>query len=196
MGMKKGLATLGVLTAFVAVGCNPGTPGWASPAAEPVATTAPFSMPVTYDVTGHPLTARSEDPATLAFEAALEMLVNLHRVSLGLGVLQIDPDTKDLARGHSVHMTMHSPAFFDHCNPEGDLPCNRAERAGVPYTSIGENLAAGHPTPEQVFAAWLASPSHRANLESPRWTHMGAGRAYDPVSQYGFYWTLAVIERK
>ena len=34
----------------------------------------------------------------------------------------------------------------------------------VNWTTGGENIAAGYPTAEEVVAAWMSSPGHRANI--------------------------------
>ncbi len=38
---------------------------------------------------------------------------------------------------------------------------------------VGENLALGYPTAKATVDAWLASPGHRANLLSPKYTSIG-----------------------
>ncbi|HTF57650.1 MAG TPA: CAP domain-containing protein [Planctomycetota bacterium] len=129
-----------------------------------------------------------------ANEAELEALVNAHRAELDLEPVTILPELRELAREHSTNMGAHDPAFFDHRTPEGDLPEDRAARR-IEFTSIGENIAAGQSAAEAVYRSWLASPSHRANLEDPRWTHMGAGHAVLPNSPYVAYWTLDLIQR-
>jgi uncharacterized protein YkwD len=40
---------------------------------------------------------------------------------------------------------------------------------------VGENVAYGNVTPEQLVAMWMASPGHRANLLKPDFTHIGVG---------------------
>jgi uncharacterized protein YkwD len=40
---------------------------------------------------------------------------------------------------------------------------------------VGENVAYGNVTPEQLVAMWMASPGHRANLLKPGFTHIGVG---------------------
>jgi uncharacterized protein YkwD len=49
----------------------------------------------------------------------------------------------------------------------------------VTWTSVGENLADGDGVtdPRSVFEAWLASSTHRENLERGDWTHAGVGVA-------------------
>lgn len=144
----------------------------------------------------HPVVATSEDPAAQAMETELERLINTFRIDHKLEALRILPELKDLALAHSVHMGLHEPAFFDHASPEGDLPEDRAKKGKIEHTAIGENIAAGQSAAEAVYRSWLESPSHKANLLDPRWTHMGAGHAYLPESPYVTYWTLDLIERR
>ena len=142
-----------------------------------------------------PVRAVAQDPLARAAEEELERLVNDHRVSLKLDGLRIDLALKELALAHAVHMGLHEPAFFDHSSPEGDRPEDRAMGRIESFTTIGENIAAGQAIAQAVYQSWLASPSHRANLEDPRWTHMGAGHAILPDSPYVTYWTLDFVAR-
>ena len=48
---------------------------------------------------------------------------------------------------------------------------------GITYRSAGENIAMGYTTAADVVEAWMASPSHRDNLLSERYTTMGIGYA-------------------
>jgi uncharacterized protein YkwD len=144
----------------------------------------------------HPVLATTEDAVALGFETELERLVNEYRIGLLLDGVRVLPELKDMARAHAIHMATHDPSFFGHRNPEGDLPGDRAVTALIDFEAIGENLAAGQTAAEAVFRSWLESPAHRANLEDPRWTHMGAGHAYLPDSPYGTYWTVDFIERR
>lgn len=143
----------------------------------------------------HPVVAVSTDSFASEAEARLEELINHHRNSLGLGGLRVLSELKDIALAHSIHMGLHEPAFFDHLNPEGDLPEARAEDR-VEFVAIGENIAAGQAAAEAVFRSWLDSPGHRANLEDPRWTHMGAGHAVLPDTPYVTYWTMNFVEQR
>jgi uncharacterized protein YkwD len=51
---------------------------------------------------------------------------------------------------------------------------------------VGENLAAGQPTPERAFTDWMNSPSHRDNILDPRFTELGVGVRFG--GEYGVYW--------
>ncbi|MBI4564991.1 MAG: hypothetical protein HY716_09905 [Planctomycetes bacterium] len=183
-------AWIAPLLALAAIGCGTDevSPMEAGPA------TAVQAAPFYAD--GGPLLAPTSDPQALEFESDLETLIGRYReFQLGLPPIEARTDLKDFSRGNSVHLAMHHPPYFDHQNPEGDLPEDRALWVGLDAEDIGENIAAGHATPATVFAAWLASEKHRALLEDPRWTHLGVGYAYDPSSLYGTYWTLTCIRR-
>jgi uncharacterized protein YkwD len=47
---------------------------------------------------------------------------------------------------------------------------------------VGENVAYGNVTPEQLVAMWMASPGHRANLLKPEFTHIGVGPFRRPAA--------------
>ena len=147
------------------------------------------------DDADHPVLATTTDVVTRDEETKLEDLINAHRNALGRDALQILPELKELALAHSIHMGRHEPAFFDHRSPEGDVSIDRAALALIEFTEIGENIAAGQSAADAVFRSWLDSPGHRANLEDPKWTHMGAGHALLPESPYVTYWTLDLIQR-
>jgi uncharacterized protein YkwD len=55
------------------------------------------------------------------------------------------------------------------------------------WSALGENIAGGYPTADAVVAGWMASPGHRANILSPRFTEMGVGRV-TAAGTYGTYW--------
>jgi uncharacterized protein YkwD len=66
-----------------------------------------------------------------------------------------------------------------------------AERAAefeYEYWMIGENLAAGQTSPEQVVADWMASPGHRENMLGETYTEVGVGLRQG--GDYGLYWVL------
>ena len=46
---------------------------------------------------------------------------------------------------------------------------------GCSASSVGENVAYGNVTPEQMVGMWMASPGHRANLLNAGFTHLGVG---------------------
>ncbi len=67
------------------------------------------------------------------------------------------------ARAHSLDMAQRD--FFDHVNPDGLDPTDRAEAQGYTGTA-GENIAAGYVNVDEAHAAWLVSLGHRRNVLS------------------------------
>ncbi|HKX57868.1 MAG TPA: CAP domain-containing protein [Steroidobacteraceae bacterium] len=74
---------------------------------------------------------------------------------------------------------------MEHAGGDGSTPAERATRAGYAWRTVGENVAAGQSTPEQVVEEWLGSPRHCANIMSPDYTEMGVAVA---SSAAGVYW--------
>lgn len=72
---------------------------------------------------------------------------------------------------------MASRSRMGHDGSDGSAAGDRATRAGYRWRLVGENVASGQSTPEQVVADWLASPKHCANLMDPAYTEMGVGHA-------------------
>jgi uncharacterized protein YkwD len=149
------------------------------------------------DANGHPLLLPNTDPGVAVFETELLRLVNDYRLSLGKSPLVPSTLLGDAARAHARHMIEHR--FFAHASPEGLTPAERLALANVDWTAVGENIAAGYSTPQAVFEAWLASPEHRANLESDSFTYAGVGYAQDADPSADFplvhYWSMALLRR-
>jgi uncharacterized protein YkwD len=113
-------------------------------------------------------------------------LTNAERQQAGLGPLALSPQLNDAAQGYS--RVLASGACFEHtCGPVPKFE-DRAGQAGYKgWNALGENIAAGYPTPEAVVAGWMASAGHRANILSPKFTEMGIGMVSG--GPYGMYWT-------
>ncbi|MCI0433531.1 MAG: CAP domain-containing protein, partial [Gemmatimonadetes bacterium] len=75
-----------------------------------------------------------------------------------------------------------------HAGRDGSTPAERATRAGYRWRFVGENVAAGQPTPEAVVAEWLGSPRHCANLMDSDYTEMGVAYVTETESEKGIYW--------
>ncbi|WP_100206778.1 CAP domain-containing protein [Stutzerimonas stutzeri] len=93
----------------------------------------------------------------------------------------------DAALAHSRDMAKQD--FFSHRAPDGSLVSDRASRAGYSWERIGENIAAGQGSADQVMAGWMASPGHCSNIMNPDFAEMGAAYAIDKSSAAGSYWT-------
>ena len=57
--------------------------------------------------------------------------------------------------------------------------------------TVGENIAYGQKTPEQVMEGWMNSQGHRANILNPNFTAIGVG--YYQNSRGVSYWTQLFV---
>jgi uncharacterized protein YkwD len=121
-----------------------------------------------------------------ALAARVLELVNHERSQRGLVPLTVDPILTKMAEDYACEMITNN--FFDHVNPftrEG--PGSRALEHGYIFLAVGENLAGGQSTPEQVMTEWMASTSgHRENILAGQWREVGI--AVRTGGQFGVYW--------
>jgi hypothetical protein len=62
---------------------------------------------------------------------------------------------------------------WDHFGPNGETPWQFIRAEGYNYVYAGENLAKGFQTAEGVHEAWMASPTHAANIMSGNYKDIG-----------------------
>lgn len=107
--------------------------------------------------------------------AELELLdeVNAYRVSVGLNALQIIEHISYKSNEHNEYMI----AIHD-VNHDGfeERKANLQEVLGA--ARVGENVAYAYSSAQSTVAAWVNSPSHKANLEG-NYTHFGASIKMD-----------------
>jgi uncharacterized protein YkwD len=128
--------------------------------------------------------APAPPPAVASAPTAAEVvvyLVNAERSS-HCGPVAIDDRLATAAQRHSDDMAAHD--YFSHTSLNGDTLADRAAAAGFTGGVLGENIAAGQRTPQDVMAAWMASAGHRANILNCDYTVIGVG-----LNQDGWYWT-------
>ncbi|MBI4578050.1 MAG: CAP domain-containing protein [Planctomycetes bacterium] len=114
-------------------------------------------------------------------------LVNDRRTWIGLNELTLNPVLSKMAEAYASDMIERD--FFAHQNPnDPEDPGDRAIKAGYVFIEIGENLAAGQETAEQVVSEWMASPEHRDIILGPQWREMGVGIRIG--GEYNVYWVL------
>jgi uncharacterized protein YkwD len=102
--------------------------------------------------------------------------------------LVLAPSTLErAAEEHSQDMANHN--YMDHTGHDGSTPSVRVTRSGYEWKAIGENLASGILTPEEVVSGWVGSPHHCENLMAARFTQMSVAYAVSAGSNGGIYWT-------
>lgn len=107
-----------------------------------------------------------------AAEATVLSMVNTERAKVGCSPVRADAQLADLAGDFSEDMAARG--FFDHTDPDGDTPWDRAEQAGIVGLG-GENIARGQVDADAVMNAWMNSDGHRANILNCSYTTLGVG---------------------
>ena len=123
---------------------------------------------------------------TINYDYAYEVLrlVNIERANAGLEPLTMDAVLIDVANVRSPEIIVK----FSHTRPDGSS-CFTAFVNRGDASAYGENIAAGHRTPEDVVNDWMNSEGHRANILNAKFTRIGISCVYVENSYYGYYWT-------
>jgi uncharacterized protein YkwD len=113
-------------------------------------------------------------------------LTNAERARAGLPPLALSTQLTEAAQQYSD--VLATDACFAHtCGPVPEMTQRDAQAGYTGWTALGENIAAGYPSPEAVVSGWMASPGHRANILNPDYRELGVGLSSG--GKYGAYWT-------
>lgn len=119
-----------------------------------------------------PAPSEESQSAESATAAAVLSLVNQERATAGCSPVTADAELAALAGSFSSDMAARG--FFDHTDPDGATPWDRAEQAGVSGLG-GENIARGQANAQSVMDSWMNSPGHRANILNCDYKTLGVG---------------------
>ena len=114
--------------------------------------------------------------------------VNYHRRQAGLAPVVVHGRLTSAAQGHSDHMARER--IMTHIGAGWTDGGMRISNAGYRWRTWGENVAAGQATPDEVMAAWMRSPGHRANILRNGVVHIGV--AATKASNGMVYWTMVL----
>ena len=112
---------------------------------------------------------------------------NALRARHGLTPLLVDSRLSRAALAHSRDLA--ASGGDGHTGSDGSLPTQRVEREAYAWLFLGENVAVGWRTADEVVLAWMRSPVHRENLLSEEARHLGVGHVRRPGTAWGDYWT-------
>jgi uncharacterized protein YkwD len=182
----------GAVTGETAIGTPPPTPGPLPTATpdQPVPGSqalVPSPLPTAEPAPQAADRSRRQQPQVdeiTALENQVAALTNAERAAAGCGELRMDEYLRTAARGHSADMARHG--YFSHTGLDGSSPSDRARAAGYDG-GVGENIAMGYRTPEDVVHGWMTSDGHRANILNCSYAAIGVGLAYDDRGRP--YWT-------
>ena len=114
---------------------------------------------------------------------ALVAAMNRERAARGLRPLHLN-EKLSLAAEDRVE-DMFRKHYFNHISPDGIDPFSWADKRGYDYTAIGENLAIGYRTADDIVDGWMHSPGHRENILKRQFAEIGiATDAGSPVRPF------------
>ncbi len=96
---------------------------------------------------------------------------NYERGGKGAKPLQLNAQLSQAAQAKADDM--FTQQYWAHIAPNGTTPWHWFEQAGYRYVEAGENLAKNFSTSEGVVSAWMASPTHRANVVKQDYQDVG-----------------------
>lgn len=99
-------------------------------------------------------------------------LVNQERAKVGCSPVTASASLASLAQDFSDDMAARD--FFDHTDPDGRTPWDRAAKAGVQGLG-GANIARGQADAQAVMDSWMSSDGHRANILNCDYKTLGVG---------------------
>lgn len=125
------------------------------------------------------------------FEGTIDDIINLvNREREKHGKKALSKSEKLCQSANLKAEDMRDKAYFDHVTPDGMQFWIFVEKAGYKYKTVGENLAEGYFSAEEVHQAWMESEGHRSNILSDDFEEIGI--AVIPFEQDGGKSYLAV----
>ncbi len=98
-------------------------------------------------------------------------LTNQQRSNSGLSTLALNGQLSAAAQGKCSKMLADN--FWAHYAPDGTTPWFFIGQAGYKYETAGENLAKDFNDSDSVVNAWMASPTHAANILNAKYQDIG-----------------------
>ena len=115
------------------------------------------------------VTELASDSASAALEAEFVGTINALRSSLGRPPLELHPELVEKARSWAATMSAEGRIWHSALG----------HGVAADWAKLGENVGKG-PSVASLHAAFVASPSHYANLVRSDFTHVGVGVVVNP----------------
>jgi uncharacterized protein YkwD len=110
-----------------------------------------------------------------AVRTAVLSRVNAERRAAGLAPLAANTLLDRAAQRHAEDMLRRS--YFSHKGLDGSTILERVQATGYPARTVGENIAEGQFSVDQVMEGWMDSPGHRRNILERNFRELGVGVA-------------------
>jgi uncharacterized protein YkwD len=172
----------------------------ASASRAPAPATTAADAPTTGGGPSEPFVKRSADPvapvtvpgapAPLSrldtFLTRLIEVTNEQRIAAGLVPVSRSVELTASAVAHSDDQAAHKT--MGHVGSDGSTLADRVNLTGYHWSELGENVAVGYATPDEVMAGWMLSSDHRNNILKPEFAHIGV--AVTAADDGTLYWTM------
>jgi uncharacterized protein YkwD len=160
---------------------------------------APAARPVP-PVESAPAAAPRAAPAAVLANQALQLVNDVRARGARCGernfpparALALSGTLANVAFGHAADMAEHD--YFEHRDLNGQLPADRVRAVGYREKVVGENIAYGPKSVDEVVQGWLDSPGHCENIMDPRFAEMGIAYATGRSGRHGLYWVQVLAE--
>lgn len=97
------------------------------------------------------------------------LLHNIERNKNNIKQLEYDPALEENAQKWAEAMASRN-----------NLTHSRLDLSNTDFRTMGENIAEGYDSTEDVVKGWMESPGHRRNILNKNFTHVGFGVAKRP----------------
>jgi uncharacterized protein YkwD len=119
-------------------------------------------------------------PAAYASDLTIENILNAVNKERGLrDLITLNTNFMLSSAAQSKSDDMQARHYFAHVDPDGNYIWLKIVAAGyTPYLQLGENLAIEFDSTDSLMAAWMNSPTHRANILNDGFKDQGMGLAF------------------
>lgn len=204
-GIGQRIARSGWLTgiALMLAACGGGGSDSGGTGAAASTAAAPATQPVAGSPAG-PSGTSAGNTALTPLAADLLARINTIRASAhdcgttrypAAGPLTWNSQAEDAARTQALYLQGNN--LFSHTGANGSSVGDRLTAAGYPWSTVGENIAAGYADAAAVIAGWLASPGHCANMSNAAFADLGVVlQPGTSANTYGNYWVMVVAHAR
>ena len=160
-----------LLTAWSLAGLALGCGGRSAPP-------APAPAPVEPPVTVAPAPAPAPPPVrVVSIVDSIFALTNRERTRADLTPLRRNALLTRAAQRQAEQMAAAQKLAHELPGTRYPTMATRLKMVGYTATTAGENIAEGYTSGAALVAGWMMSPTHRANILSPKYTETGIGTA-------------------
>ena len=143
--------------------------------AEPQEPGTPVTPPVTPEEPATPAEPTEPgQPAEDEFAAYRQQvvdLVNAERAEEGVEPLVVLDTVTEAANVRAQEID----SVFSHTRPDGSSCFTLLQALNAGFRTMGENIAKGHGSAQEVMEGWMNSAGHRKNIMNPEFTGIGVG---------------------